>query len=80
MEDVLADRDLLEEAELYVNPQGVRMARGFADYSGSPERRYYIESAGTVLLMCMQEDERYYSRADCEEAMLQTADSVRPVN
>ena len=78
-EEVLAECDWMTEAELYVNPQGVRMARGFADYSGSPERRYYIESAGSVLLMCMLEDERFYSRDDCEAAMLQTAESVRPV-
>ena len=77
-EEVLAESDWMTEAELYVNPQGVRLARGFADYSGSPERRYYIETEGPVLLMCMLEDERFYSRDDCEAAMLQTAESVRP--
>lgn len=78
VEDVLADKDLLSEVELYVNPQGVRMVRGFVDYSGAPERRYYIESAGAVLLMCVSENEQYYSPEDCEEAILQLADSVRP--
>ena len=78
VEDVLADKDLLSDAELYVNPQGVRMVRGFVDYSGAPERRYYIESAGAVLLMCVSENEQYYSPEDCEEAILQVADSVRP--
>lgn len=79
-EEVLENCDWLTEAELYINPQGVRMIRGFADYSGRPERRYYIESKGTILLMCMLEDERFYSCDDCEEAMLQTANSIRPVN
>ena len=78
-EEVLAECDWMTEAELYVNPQGVRMVRGFASYSGSPERRYYIESAGSVLLLCMLEDERYYSPADCEAAILQAADSARRV-
>lgn len=77
-EEVLASCDWLKEAELYINPQGVRMVRGYADYAGHTERRYYIESAGSVLLMCMIEDERYYSREDCEAAMRETADSVRP--
>ncbi len=78
VEEVLAECGWMTEAELYVNPKGVRMARGFADYSGSPERRYYIETEGPVLLMCMLEDERFYSRDDCEKALLQTAESVRP--
>ncbi len=80
VEDVLNDKNLLSEAELYVNPQGVRMVRGFVDYSGAPERRYYVESKGAVLLMCVSENELYYSPEDCEKAILQLADSVRPVN
>ena len=79
VEEVLRECDWMTDAEIYVNPQGVRMARGFADYAGSLERRYYIETQGAVLLMCMIEDERFYSREDCEEAMLHTAESVRPV-
>ena len=67
----------LPEAELYINPQGVRMVRGFADYAGHPERRYYIESAGPILLMSMIEDARYYSAADCEAVMAQVAAGVR---
>ena len=78
-EEVLAECDWMTDMELYVNPQGVRMVRGFADYSGSPERRYYIETSGSALLMCMLEDERFYSPIDCETVMLQTADSVHPV-
>lgn len=76
-EDVMAACDWMTEMELYVNPQGVRMVRGFADYSGQPERRYYIETKKAVLLLCMIEDERYYDPADCEEAMQQAADNVR---
>ena len=78
-EEVLAECGWMTEAELYVNPQGVRMVRGFTDYSGSPERRYYIETSGPVMLMCMLEDERFYSPSDCEAVLLQTADSVHPV-
>ena len=77
-EDVLDGLEWLEGRELYVNPNGVRMARGFTDYNGQPERRYYIESAGAVLLLCMNEDARYYDVTACEEAILRTADSARP--
>ncbi len=78
---VLAGCPWLTEAEIYVNPQGVRMARGFSqNYSGYPERRYYVESETTVFLLCMNEDSRYYRPADCEEALRQTADGIRPAN
>ena len=78
-EAVLAACPWLTEAELYVNPQGVRMARGYStEYSGRPERRYYVESQSSVFLLCMQEDGRYYDAQDCEEAILQAADSIRP--
>ena len=77
-EEVLRDAYWLEDAEVYVNPQGIRMARGFCtDRSGSPERRYYVETDGAVFLLCMIEDSRYYDPADCEEAMKQAADSIR---
>ncbi len=78
--EVLEECVWMTEAELYVNPHGIRMARGFADYAGSPERRYYIETSGSVLLMCMLEDERFYSRDDCEAFMLQAAESIRPAH
>ena len=79
-EEVLASCDWLTGAELYVNPQGVRMVRGFADYAGNRERRYYIETTGPVLLMCMIEDERYYDRDACEAALLQVAEGVVRAN
>jgi len=78
VDEVLRDGFWLENAELYVNPQGIRMARGFCtEFSGYPERRYYVETDGAVFLLCMIEDSRYYDPADCEEAMKQTADSIR---
>ena len=77
VEDVLAECDWLAGTEEYVNPQGVRMVRGFSDYSGSPERRYYVESDKAMLLLCIQEDERFYEPADCEAAILQVAENVR---
>ena len=77
VEDVLEECVWLTETEVYVNPQGVRMVRGFTDYSGNPELRYYIETKGAVMLMCMLEDERFYSPADCEKVMLQVAEGVR---
>ena len=70
----------MTETELYINPNGIRMVRGFADYDGNRERRYYIETKEAVMLMCMKENESYYSKEDCEEIMLRVADSVRPVN
>ena len=77
-EEVLEACDWLTEAELYVNPRGVRMARGYAEYSGNLERRYYIESQNTVMLMCMIEDERFYDKEDCEAVLLEVADAVCP--
>lgn len=77
-DEVLQDCDWMTDAELYVNPQGIRMARGFSmQFSGYPERRYYVESAGAVFLLRMIEDSRYYDSADCEEAMKQTVDGIR---
>ena len=78
VEQVLAACTFLTEAEVYVNPQGIRMVRGFADYSSARERRYYIESKGSVVLMCMLENEQFYDREACEEVLRRTADSVRP--
>ena len=78
VDTILKESFWLEDAELYVNPQGIRMARGFCtEFSGYPERRYYVETDGAVFLLCMIEDSRYYDPADCEEAMKQTADSIR---
>ena len=79
-EEVLEACDWMTETELYVNPQGVRMARGFAEFPDGRERRYYIESKEAVILMCMKENEQYYNAKDCEEILLQVADSVRRVN
>ena len=75
---VLKECDWLRDAELYINPQGIRMVRGFSmEFSGYPERRYYVESDDAVFLLCMIEDSRYYDSADCEDMMQQTADSIR---
>ena len=78
IDTVLKESFWLEEAELYVNPDGIRTARGFCtEFSGYPERRYYVETDGAVFLLCMIEDTRYYNPEDCEEAMLQTVDGMR---
>ena len=77
LERMLEECDWLEGRELYVNPQGIRMVRGMVEYSGRPERRYYIESPSGIMVLRMAEDERFYDTGDCEEAMLQMADSVR---
>ena len=79
VEEVQAECDWMTDTEIYINPSGVRMFRGFTEYAGSVERRYYIESDSVVMLLCMKEDERHYSREDCEAVMLQVADSVRHV-
>ncbi len=77
-EAVLKECDWLTEAEFYDNPQGIRMVRGYSmDFSGYPERRYYVESDQAVFLLCMIEDSRYYNPEDCEAVMKQAADSIR---
>ena len=78
-EDIINDYSWLQDAELYVNPQGIRMVRGFVEYAGKRERRYYIEGPDHMTLMCMIENEKYYSISDCEDALLQTANSIRRV-
>ena len=80
VEEVQAECDWMTEAELYVNPNGVRMIRGFAEYDGDRERRYYIETNEAVMLMCMKENERYNNPEDCEAALLQVAESARRVH
>ncbi len=76
-ESVLEESDWLADAELYVNPHGIRMVRGFStEYSGYPERRYYVECDETVFLLSMIEDSRYYDAGDCEKAMQETADHI----
>ena len=79
-DEVLQDCDWMTEAELYVNPQKIRTVRGYSmDYQGGNgrERRYYVETPHSVLLISMQEDPRYYSIEDCEEVLLQLVDSIR---
>ena len=61
---VLEACDWLMGAELHVNPRGVGLAWGFAEHSRNLERRYYIESQGTVMLMCVTKDERFNSEMD----------------
>ena len=75
-EAVLRDCDWMTEEELYINPQGIRMARGFANEGAYPERRYYVECDGGVFLLSMIENSQYYSTADCEKVMLAMADSL----
>ena len=77
-EEVLENCDWLTGRELYVNPGGVRMVRGYStDYGGAPERRYYVESRDIMFLMSMMVDPRFHDKEDCERLMQQTADSVR---
>ncbi len=67
----------MTDMEIYVNPQGIRMARGFSqknDYG--PDRRYYVEGTDGVFLLTMIEDSRYYDPADCEAVMQEVADSI----
>ena len=77
-DEVFVKCDWMADKEMYVNPHGIRMVRGFTNISGKTERRYYVECGGPVFLLSMIEDERYYSAADCEEAMRETADNIRP--
>ena len=69
----------LQEAEYYTNPNGIRMVRGFAEYAGGRERRYYIECPDHMMLMCMSVNGQFYRPDECEELLQQAADSVRRV-
>ena len=73
----LASCDWLTEQEEYVNPQGIRMIRGFVEVDGRPERRYYIDYGTGLMLIRMAESPEFYSVEDCEEAMQKTAESAR---
>ena len=78
-EDVMEDCTWLKEAEIYVNPHGVRMVRGYSmDYSGYPEYRYYVETPSAVFLISMSENTEYYEPGDCEKLLLETADGISP--
>ena len=77
-EEVLADCDWMDDRELYTNPQGVRMVRGYSAYSEGRELRYYVETPTVVFLMSMNTSEAYYDPGDCEAFMRQAADSVSP--
>ena len=77
-EAVLRDCDWMTEPEIYINPQGIRMARGYSTkFSDYRERRYYVESDDGVFLLSMIEDPRYYDPEDCEEVMQEAADAIR---
>ncbi len=78
-EEVLADCSWLKEAEIYVNPHGVRMVRGYSmDYSGYPEYRYYVETPSAVFLISMSENTEYYLPGDCETLLQEIADGISP--
>ena len=77
-EAVVRECDWMTELEIYTNPQGIRMARGYSTkFSDYRERRYYVESDEGVFLLCMIEDPRYYDPEDCEKAMQEAADAIR---
>ncbi len=77
-EEVLAECDWLEKAELYVNPNGIRMARGFSTQETDfPQRRYYVETNYGIALLLTNENSIYYDVEACEKAILEMADSIR---
>ena len=77
-ESFMESCDWLEDIEIYVNPYGIRMVRGFSeDGSGYPDRRYYVECDKNMFLLSMIEDSRYYDPQDCEAVMQEVADSIR---
>ena len=76
-EEVLAECDWLEEAEVYVNPDGIRMVRGFSTQETDfPQRRYYVETDTGIVLLLTNENSRFYDVADCEEAILEMANNI----
>ncbi len=76
-EAVLEECDWLEEAELYVNPNGIRMVRGFSTQDTDfPQRRYYVETNDGVVLLLINENSKYYDAEACEEVILEMANNV----
>ena len=76
-EEVLEHCDWLRDRELYVKPNGIRMARGIAtNDSGYVERRYYVEEGSRMILISINEDERFYQKEACEEVILEMANNV----
>ena len=78
--EVMESCDWMTERELYVNPQGIRMARGFSiQGTDSPMRRYYVETNEAMILLSMVENEGVDDPDACEEAIRQAADRIRRV-
>ena len=59
-----------------MNPQGIRMIRGFVEVEGHPERRYYIDHGNGLMVIRMAETPEIYSAEDCEEALRTTVESA----
>ena len=77
-EAVLEECDWLEEAEMYVNPNGIRMVRGFSTQETNfPQRRYYVETNEGVVLLLINENSKFYDVYACEEVILEMANHIR---
>jgi len=77
-EQVLEECDWLVDAELYVNPNGIRMVRGFSTTDTDfPQRRYYVETGAAVALLMISENSKYYDVDACEEMILEMANNIR---
>lgn len=78
-EEVIASCGWLENLELYVNPNGVRMARGYnMEDPEQPECRYYVEGDPAVFLISIHENTGFYDTAACEKMIRSTADRIIP--
>lgn len=76
-EAVLKECDWLKEAELYVNPHGVRMVRGLSTQDTDfPQRRYYVETDAGIVLLLINENSKFYDTEACEEAILEMANLI----
>lgn len=78
-EEVIDSCDWLTDMEIYVNPNGVRMARGynFSDPE-KPELRYYVEGDPIVFQIVISENPKYYDAEACEKMIREVADSITP--
>lgn len=77
-EEVLRECDWLVDAELYVNPNGIRMVRGFSTTDTDfPQRRYYVETGSAVALLMISENSKFYDVDACEEVILEMANNIR---
>lgn len=78
-EEVIDSCDWLTDMEIYVNPNGVRMARGYnLTDPEKPELRYYVEGDPVVFQILISENPKYYDAEACEKKSGRWRTALRP--